>query len=189
MAREGYDFPYPHREIITKQQKKPFIIDKNTAITVLKDAEIFSSLSDNETENIFQKANFKVFAPGDMIVRQDEEGESLFIVLKGSLSVLINGSVVGGIHGNEIFGEMSLLTGEHRTATVTAVSEVLLIEITKESIQPVIKGNPELLETISSIICRREEKNIEHMKTVERSNMGTGKKQEFLHKLKKFFGL
>ncbi len=123
-----------------------------------------------------------------MVVRQNDEGESLFIVRRGSLDVHIDDAPVGTLSEGEIFGEMSLLTGERRKATVTAAGEVRLVEISKEDIEPVIRANPHLLERLSAILARREESNIERRKTAELQRPGS-MKDAFLVKLKAFFGL
>jgi CRP-like cAMP-binding protein len=96
---------------------------------------------------------------------------------------------VGSLHEGEIFGEMSLLTGERRKATVVAENEVHLVEISKEDIEPVIKANPDLLEKLSAILARREEENIERRKSMERIPAETNRKEAFLKKLKSFFNL
>jgi CRP-like cAMP-binding protein len=83
---------------------------------------------------------------------------------------------------------MSLLTGEKRKATVTAASEVRLVEISKEDIDPVIRANPHLLEKLSAILERREESNIERRKSAGLPRAGAVK-EAFLEKLKAFFGL
>jgi CRP-like cAMP-binding protein len=97
--------------------------------------------------------------------------------------------MVGSLREGEFFGEMSLLTGERRKATVVAASEVHLVEISKEDIEPVIKANPDLLEKLSAILAQREEMNIEQKKRTELSRASVSGKEVFLNKLKAFFGL
>jgi len=82
---------------------------------------------------------------------------------------------------------MSLLTGEKRTATVSAKTEVCLVEVSKDNIEPVIRANPHLLESLSAILSQRQEENIEQRQLAQQ-RAATGK-DVFLEKLKTFFRL
>jgi small-conductance mechanosensitive channel len=189
IAREGFSIPFPHREIITKTPREPFVVGEEALLAILKRTEILQSLGDKEIQRLSERVHVRVYGPGEVVVQQKDEGDSLFIVRRGLLHVSIDGASVGSLHEGEIFGEMSLLTGERRKATVVAENEVHLVEISKEDIEPVIKANPDLLEKLSAILARREEENIERRKSMERIPAETNRKEAFLKKLKDFFHL
>jgi small-conductance mechanosensitive channel len=189
ITREGFSVPFPHREIISRTPREPFAVDEETLLAILRRTEILQSLRDEEIRRLSERSHVRVYGDGEVVVRQGDEGDSLFIVRRGLLHVSIDGASVGSLRGGEIFGEMSLLTGERRKATVAAAGEVHLIEISKEDIEPVIKANPELLENLSAILARREEENIERRKSMERLPADTHRKEAFLKKLKDFFNL
>ena len=68
--------------------------------------------------------------PGECAINQGEEkGNSAFLIISGSFNVEINNKVVGGMSSGEIFGELSLILGEKRKATVRAVTGSELVEI------------------------------------------------------------
>ena len=188
VTREGYSIPFPHREIISKSPQEPFKEEHRTVLSALRRTEILQSLGEEEIRRLSEQVRVRVFGTGEVVVRQDDEGDSLFIVRRGSLDVHIDDTPVGTLREGEIFGEMSLLTGEKRKATVTAASEVRLVEISKEDIEPLIRANPHLLETLSAILARREESNIGKRKSAEIPRTGAVK-DAFLEKLKAFFGL
>ena len=188
VTREGYSIPFPHREIISKSPQEPFPEEKRTVLAALQRTEILQSLGEEEIRKLSERVRVRVFGTGEVVVRQNDEGESLFIVRRGSLDVHIDDALVGTLREGEIFGEMSLLTGEKRKATVTAASEVRLVEISKEDIDPAIRANPHLLEKLSAILARREESNIEKRKSAGLLRTGA-LKDAFLEKLKVFFGL
>jgi hypothetical protein len=188
VTRERYSIPFPHREIISKSPQEPFPEEKRTVLAALQRTEILQSLGEEEIRRLSERVRVRVFGTGEVVVRQNDEGESLFIVRRGSLDVHIDDAPVGTLREGEIFGEMSLLTGEKRKATVTAASEVRLVEISKEDIDPVIRANPHILEILSAILARREESNIE--KRTSAGLLRTGSlKDAFREKLKAFFGL
>ena len=67
--------------------------------------------------------------PGECIVNQGDEGRSAFLILSGSMNVEIDKKVVGAMSSGEIFGELSLILGDKRKATIRAITGTELIEI------------------------------------------------------------
>jgi CRP-like cAMP-binding protein len=164
-------------------------VEGGSLIAILRRTEILRSLGEAEILRLAERVRVKVYGTGEVVVRQEDEGDSLFIVRRGMLDVLIDGTRVGTLREGEVFGEMSLLTGERRKATVAATSEVHLIEISKDDIDPVIRSNPDLLEKLSAILARREEAITEHRKSKELLPAEVNRKDAFLKKLKDFFNL
>jgi len=85
----------------------------------------------------------------------------MYIVLEGAISVAINTSSgqqqeVAVSATGDIVGEMSLMTGAPRTATVTALTRVRALEITRETIEGMLKKNPELFERFSKVLAQRQ---------------------------------
>jgi small-conductance mechanosensitive channel/CRP-like cAMP-binding protein len=189
VAREGRSIPFPHREVIAKAAREPFVVDGGTLLAVFRRTEILQSLSDEESRRLSERVHVRVFATGEAVVRQGDPGSSLFIVMQGELKVSIDGAEVGTLAGGEIFGEMSLLTGENRKATVTAATEAHLVEIMKEDIEPVIRSSPDLLDRLSAVLARREEVNREQRERMEIASADPGTKETFRQKLMAFFKL
>lgn len=187
ITREGYSVPFPHREIITKTPQEPFPEENRTVLAALQRTEILQSLGEAEIRALSEKVHVRVFGSGEVVVRQNDEGDSLFLIRRGSLDVHIDDAPVGTLRDGMIFGEMSLLTGEKRKATVTAAGEVHLVEISKEDIEPVIRANPQILEQLSVLLAKREASNVERRKSAELQGAGPAK-DAFLGKLKAFFG-
>jgi len=189
VTREGYSFPYPHREIIRKTDPPAATEDKDAVLAILRRTELFGSLDEEKYQELAGKVRVKVYGTGEAVVRQGEAGDSLFIVKRGMVNVRIDDLLVGTLGEGDIFGEMSLLTGEMRKATVEAEREVRLIEISKEDIEPIIRSDLKILDGLSAILAEREVRNIENRKTRELSQpIGTGK-EIFLERLKVFFGI
>ncbi len=189
ITREGHSIPFPHREVITKVPREPYVVGREALLAVLKRTEILQSLGEPEFLRLSEGVHLRVFATGEVVVRQGDRGDSLFIVMQGGLKVAIDGTEVGSLGEGDIFGEMSLLTGERRKATVTAAAEVHLIEILKEDITPMIRSAPEILDKMSAILARREEENIDHRKRMELASADPGIRESFREKLRAFFNL
>ena len=84
----------------------------------------------------------------------------MFVINRGKVKVQIIDNdlpkVVNELAENDFFGEMSLLTGQERTATVVADEETEVLSIEKKALKPILEKNPQLVEMISEIIEQRK---------------------------------
>lgn len=108
---------------------------------------IFSELDKEGLELVLSAARLVVFDRGKTIIRQGDRGKSLFIILDGKVRVFTYG--LGGkeipiavLSENHFFGEISFLTGTPRSATVQAVEEVLLCELSFDAMREVVLRSP-----------------------------------------------
>lgn len=101
-------------------------------------------------------------ACGEAIVSQGDSGASMFVLAEGFAEVLVvaeGGTTpvrVGEIGPGDCFGEISLLTGENRAATVCAAVDSVVYEITKDHLRPLLDAHPKLAETLSGLCARRQ---------------------------------
>jgi small-conductance mechanosensitive channel len=187
--RAGYSFPFPHRQIITSEAKQPFEFSRGHIAAELRQSELFAVLDDITIIALAEKAPVKIFGAGEVVVHQGDGGSSLFIVLKGTLDVSVDDVIVGSIQEDSFFGEMSLLTGEPRSATVRASNEVWLAEVKKESLEPILTSSPSVLETLSHILAEREARTRASQETSDDSATSSRRKEVYLKRLKLFFRL
>lgn len=128
---------------------------------LLRKVPALKPLTDREVQKLAGKARRVVFGPLDRIVIQGEKGSSLFLVESGSVEVMVRqedgrDTTVATLEPGAVFGEFALLTGAERTATVRAVDEVYLLEITKEALQPIIEARPQLVVELSMLMASRQ---------------------------------
>jgi CRP-like cAMP-binding protein len=187
--RAGYSFPFPHRQIVNAESRQPFEFSKERVVSYLHDSGLFAMLDSNQISELAEQAQITVYGTDEIVVRQGEAGSSLFVVLKGTLEVSIDGTIVGSINQGSFLGEMSLLTGAPRTATVHAICEVWLAEITKEIMEPILRANPAMLDTLSSILAEREMKSRTSKATHNEHAHVMPRSEDYLQRLKLFFGL
>lgn len=94
-------------------------------------AQIFRNLSRKHLESLMSAARLRVYPKGTVVVRQGEEGSTFFVVESGQLRVLVDGREVRLLSGGEYFGELALLKGDRRSATLQVASkaaELWLVE-------------------------------------------------------------
>jgi small-conductance mechanosensitive channel/CRP-like cAMP-binding protein len=187
VTREGHSFPYPHREVIAKTAQAPFALDPDEVMAALRRSELLGALPEPELQALAEGARHRIFGKGEVVVKQGEEGASLFSVQQGTLEAAIDGATVGVLRPGDVFGEMSLLTGERRKATVTAADEVHLVELGKAQLEPLVRANPALLERLSAILTEREERNAEQKRRAELAAAAGSRKDAFLRKLRAVF--
>jgi len=128
--------------------------------TVLADVSMLAPLSEAERGQLLAGLEPVRWLPHTTVVRQGAPGTSLFVVMGGLLRVdrviARGGQVqVAYLSCGDTFGEGSLLTGEPRSATVTTLTECYLVEILKESLDPVLHARPELAEALGRTLAER----------------------------------
>jgi CRP-like cAMP-binding protein len=87
------------------------------------------------------------------------------------------------------FGEISLLTGEPRTATVRSLTESRLVEIDKETLAPVLEGNPALVEALEGIMRDRRQEAAEFRESARGSGAEAAERVALAGRIARFFGL
>jgi CRP-like cAMP-binding protein len=98
---------------------------------------------------------------GTELVHEDGADASLFIIVAGEVEVVAgdpkHGKHIATLGPGDFFGEMALLTGERRAATVRAVSDVTVLEITAAAIAPFLDASPELVGRFAEVLHRRQD--------------------------------
>ena len=163
LRRENIEFAYPTRTIhmVPKPEPVPVDVVIDRATEHLTSVPVFAPLSEEEIGKLARASVKRTFAPGEPIVRRGQEGRSMFVIIRGNVNVQIPGEngqeVINRLTANDFFGEMSLLTGEPRSATVVADDEVDVLEIRKRALQPIFESNPELMTSVCEIIEERKQ--------------------------------
>ena len=149
--RENIHFAFPTRTLyVEKQDIEPnFTESVDEIFERISEVPLFAPLTDEETQQIAETVEAKIFASGEKIVRRGQEGKSMFVIHRGSVKVQINEDgkikVLRNLNEGEFFGEMGLFTGEPRTATVVAQEETEGLEIKHTCLKPILEENPDLV--------------------------------------------
>ena len=191
--REGIHFAYPTRMIYTATEPQAVSVEEQISTTTqyLDNVPIFAPLSDEETAQLARSSIRRVYAPGEVIVRKGQEGNSMFVIIRGSVKVQLPEAAgprtINQLGPNDFFGEMSLLTGEPRTANVVAEEETDVMQIRKGAVKPIFESNPELMETICAII--EERRKLLTQEQLEQTLRPTRPESGMMSAIRKFFGI
>ncbi|HVZ14984.1 MAG TPA: cyclic nucleotide-binding domain-containing protein [Bauldia sp.] len=126
---------------------------------ILKTIPFFAEvLTPDELDELAVRAYFIEWPKGATPIEEDGPGKSMFVIGSGEALVTIAGEKepIARLSKGDIVGEMSLLTGARRSATVTAASDVEAMEINKEALAHVLKTSPTLVDRFAELIDRRQ---------------------------------
>jgi CRP-like cAMP-binding protein len=161
LKRQRITIPFPIRTLHVERRRLRTIPEGHAeAQAILRGEPLFDCLDDAQLDNILHSARINHYGRGERVIEEGADGESMFIVLRGSVhvSVLRNGSHIrlGSMRSGDCFGEMSLLTGEPRSATIRADSDCEVLEISKEVMGEVMRDSPETMTQLSEILAKRK---------------------------------
>ena len=162
-TKAGFNFAANPQDIDIRRGEH-HVAGELEAAQMLKEVSLLEPLSDEERAALSHDGIHHLFSYGDKIIVEDQAGGSMFIILSGMVLVqrtLSDGRVLdlARLGTFDYFGEMSLLTGEARSASVIAHTECQVLEILKHSLEPLFKIRPELAEEIAVIMAERKVKS------------------------------
>ena len=158
---------------------------------------LLAPLPEKELEGLVAGLTLKKYAQGEKLVTQGMPGNSFYIIEDGKVEVVVRDSEeretkVAELGEGKFFGEMSLLTGEARSATIRAMQDVDVLVIGKRDLGPILRRNPTIAEALSRVIEQRQLENLEKIaktrKLSEEERLAASS-ASILGKIKNFFGL
>jgi small-conductance mechanosensitive channel/CRP-like cAMP-binding protein len=202
LQRAGISLPYPqyHIHMTNKDDKHEQNKQERRVkerMDALQQVELFNTLHDDELAEIAEQLVYTPFAQGDIILRQGTIAHWLYIIISGTADVFLElpdggRRRIDTIHGGCFLGEMGLMTGDPRSATVIAQSEVLAYRLDKNSFQKVLDKRPELAVEISKLLASRRFNidNVQQQLDSESiAQLMAQQQNTFLEQIRGFFGL
>lgn len=199
LDRHGISIPFPIRTL------RMDVVDPardrarghETRAAALAAVELFSVLPDEALTRLASASVIRRYTAGELILRQGEPGDELFVVERGEVSILYaaprdpHPTVLAELARGDFFGEMGLMTGEERTASVRADTECELLVVDKSALAPVLDRHPELAEQISRLLVARQDKLADHLESLPPSRRAEveDRSSQLLDKIRNFFSL
>lgn len=168
--------------------------DRETlAIAALHQIPMWRTLTREELQTLGARLKRLHYAPGETIVHQGDSGASMFVILQGSVSVILAGKPgqveeLATLEPGSFFGEMSLMTGGKRTASVIAVDEVECGELEKNDVADILMRRPELAQQISDLLEKRQAA-LASLRQKLQNIPETESKTDLLALIQQFFGI
>jgi small-conductance mechanosensitive channel/CRP-like cAMP-binding protein len=200
LARHGMQIPYPHRVLV--RSSSPQLLREREAAertATLAGLDLFVPLTDTERDAVAAKLADSPFVAGDIIARQGEPADSLFILARGRVAIVDDNPKAAGtrnrlatLEAPAYFGEMGLLTGQARGATVIAEDEVLCYRLEKAAFDAVLHGRPELVDALSQVVAARQAANdakLQSLSDEARAKQTVGRRTELVRRIRRFFAI
>ena len=149
----------------------------NDKINRLSSTAIFSELDTYSLKELLPEFEWIRLSGGDTLFREGDSGEALYVVLSGRLRASIQRGdgledIVGDVALGECVGELAILTGEPRSATVRAVRDTDLAKLSSSSVNRLLERNPQTVMRLARLIAKRQRQAL-YSTTNERSPVCT----------------
>jgi CRP-like cAMP-binding protein len=122
---------------------------------ILAQVPLFAGLSRRHLKQIAEHADEIGFRKGEAIVEEDQPGGTFYVILEGEIKVVRGTRTIARMGPGEFFGEISLLDGGPRTATVIAETPVSAVRVFKRSFDKVVTQEPGVASQILAVVARR----------------------------------
>jgi len=126
-----------------------------TKLDVLGTIPLFASLSKRHRRKLLRGMRVFDYEAGHVIVRQGDEGETMFVVLEGEARVIRRGRTVGKLLPGDVFGEVSVFDARPRTATVQTVTSTSCLALHREELRKMLKDEPRAAWALLGSLARR----------------------------------
>lgn len=197
LNQAGIPIPYAQHEIVMTRRRRPRREPRIAARRLLSRIDWLEPLNDAELETIASVAIGCEFAKGEEICREGDTGTSLYLVVEGIAEASTTNPAgamvkIGQIEPGNAVGEMSVLTGEPRGATVRAVTNIYALQIRQDDLLPVLRERPEIAIRLGKIMAARTRANQALPmggNAVELDNTADSLAAQIARKITTFFGL
>lgn len=165
--------------------------ERKRRVEALEHVELFASLSEAEREAVARHLVYAPFVAGGVMTRQGDVAHWLYLIIEGEADVWSESP--GGrerittLKGGSIFGEMGMMTGAARTATVTARTDVVCYRLDKAGFAEIIQARPDVAEAMSKVLAKRQAELHDHRAAAPSAQ--SREHDDILRRIRSFFGL
>lgn len=190
LEKSGVMPGFPRREVIVGRHAASGAV---SLADQLAEWPLFADFTKREIDAVAAGAAEVRFHPGQFLFRQGDPGGSLFLLGEGVLEVRTateTGELtIDRMLPGQVFGEISLLTGEARSASVVAVTEGIAYELDKSRFEPILRARPALTEALAELMARRRGHNREILAGRREGANAPADAGDLLRRLRDFFGV
>jgi CRP/FNR family transcriptional regulator, cyclic AMP receptor protein len=130
-------------------------VSQDQRIQLLKSMWLFSHCDRKELQKIAALTTLDEAHAGDVVARQGERGSECFIVASGTATIHVGGADVGRVGPGDFFGEMALLDGGPRSATVTAADDMQLLILDRRELNDLLDAAPSVARKMLAVLGQR----------------------------------
>jgi CRP-like cAMP-binding protein len=166
-------------------------------VGALETTALFSKLSEDERTHLAERARAAPFSAGEVITRQGAPAHWLYVLTRGEVEVRIAGAdgeerKVAELKAPSYFGEMALMTGAAREATVVATTDVDCLRVDKDDFRDILAKRPEIAQEMSTLLAQRRVELVavrDHLDAEAKKRKMVTERGKILESIRDFFGL
>jgi len=204
LGRAGMEIPIARSDLYmhsaARKRAETLVQEQSSRRDLLKSLELFASLTDDEAHALSAQLGPTPLAIGDVATKQGEPSDSLYILARGEVGIFRDSGEGTGATRQRLaslaapayFGEMGLLTGQARTATVIAESEALCYRLDKRGFESIIRARPEIADAMSQTVAARAAANdatLASLSAEARARATGSRANDIVRRIRDFFGL
>src|SRR5258708_3339541 len=199
LRRHSIEIPFPTRTVHVRdagrdEDDKADADFERELMSDLRQVYFLRALSDDELRLLVPTVAVRQFGAGEMLMRAGEQGDSMFIVRSGTAEVFAqtaDGQTrhLGNYARGDFTGEMALMTGEPRTASVRATTDLEVIEMDREGFTRLFKEHPDAAAGIGDIIAARNRDRLEKISSGDSMDGKGGPHRWLLAKMRELFDI
>jgi small-conductance mechanosensitive channel/CRP-like cAMP-binding protein len=192
--REGIVIPFPIRDVNLHHVTPEALREKDLAyqqecLSLLSRIDLFRPLPEEARQGLARKLRPRVYGIGEQLVGEGEPGTTFFLIASGLVSVHHDGTELAQLGPGGFFGEMSLLTGEKRSATVRAEEDTSVLVLDHEVLRPLLDAHPDLAESMAAALAQRRQQQeaADHRTPLSEDAALASSKTTILSAIRRFF--
>ena len=189
--RHGISIPYPIQVQMEQAAAVAAPAVGDARARSLDGVEILAGLTDEQRVELAAVSRPLLYAAGEVIVAEGDAGDSMFVVARGEASVTLSQTdgILATLRAGAFFGEMSLLTGDARSATVTAVTDCELIEVSADAFRRVVLTDAAIVDRVAAAVETRRAELERHRASRAVDGAAQETPQTFVARVRRFLRL
>jgi small-conductance mechanosensitive channel/CRP-like cAMP-binding protein len=194
-ARSGIEIPFPTRTLVMSPQDPGGQREatRRRCAAAIGWVPLLEPLPADAREVLAARASLKTYGPGEAVVRKGDASLELFLIERGTVAIELPRSGGGAaelarLGPGQCFGEMALLTGEPRSATVRAVTLCDFVVIDRESFHQVLAAHPEVVDRLGDLLAVRQAE-ISVARAAETPQVAAERSRRLISQIRQFFKL
>jgi len=160
------------------------LVEQHKRIEILKTVSIFSSTNDNILTEIAVQLNEITLNPEDTLFSKGDQGDSMYIVVEGKIRVHDGAHIFDIVEQGQVFGEYSVLDTEERSASISSITQSLLLELRQEVFYNIVMQRVDIVKGILQILVNRSRRQNQLEEKLTESNQMLEQKRALLKKEK-----
>jgi small-conductance mechanosensitive channel/CRP-like cAMP-binding protein len=200
LMRQGFVISFPRRIVEVRHDERPGAARREIEhrITALASMDLFASLTDAERASLARELTTSPYVAGERIFEASQPADSLYLLAQGRVEIIrerAKGALpvkLATLEAPAYFGEMGLLLGQPRIATVAALDDALCYRLDKRGFDAILRSRPALAETLARILAERQAENDAKLQALDaeaRAEHAVGRTRELVRRIQQFFGL